>query len=160
MTLSNAVVLKREPLGSLREEFLIPERKFVPGRKNCGWRNLQCLLLVYLIHIKTAQRGVCRWVCLQCASTSCFLIIIVWACPFCPPLSQTRSRVRCWAANRLPHHPERSGRAVHGEVDGLDIGRQHGQRFDMLRHTHKPQKRPYSICVNRSENVWHQWGGG
>jgi len=26
------VVLKREPLGSLREEFLIPGRKFVPGR--------------------------------------------------------------------------------------------------------------------------------
>jgi len=26
------VVLKGEPLGSLRQEFLIPERKFVPGR--------------------------------------------------------------------------------------------------------------------------------
>jgi len=29
------VVIKREPDDSLREEFLIPERKFVPG-KNCG----------------------------------------------------------------------------------------------------------------------------
>ena len=29
---SMAVVLKREQLGSLREEFLIPGRKFVPGR--------------------------------------------------------------------------------------------------------------------------------
>jgi len=26
------VILKREPLGSLGEEFLIPGRKFVPGR--------------------------------------------------------------------------------------------------------------------------------
>jgi len=33
--MSRTVVLKREPLGSLREEFLIPGRKFVPGR-NCG----------------------------------------------------------------------------------------------------------------------------
>jgi len=29
---SRQVVLKREPLGSLREEFVIPGRKFVPGR--------------------------------------------------------------------------------------------------------------------------------
>jgi len=29
---SRAVVLKREPLGSAREEFLIPGRKTVPGR--------------------------------------------------------------------------------------------------------------------------------
>jgi len=32
---SRTVGLKREPLGSLREEFLIPGRKFVPGR---NWR--------------------------------------------------------------------------------------------------------------------------
>jgi len=34
------VVLKREPLGSLREELKIPGRKFfqggIMGRKNCG----------------------------------------------------------------------------------------------------------------------------
>jgi len=35
MQTSRPVVLKREPLGSLREEFLIPGRKFVPGR---NWR--------------------------------------------------------------------------------------------------------------------------
>jgi len=40
----------------------------------------------------------------------------------------------------LSHHPESSGRAIHGEVDGWDIGKQHGQRFDLVRHTHKPQK--------------------
>jgi len=42
----------------------------------------------------------------------------------------------------LSHHPEPPGRPKHGEVDGLDIGRQHGQRFGLLRHTHKPQKWP------------------
>jgi len=45
---------------------------------------------------------------------------------FKPLLAHTRSRGRCWAAIRLSHRPERSGRAVHGEVDGLDIGGQHG----------------------------------
>jgi len=29
------VVLKQEPLGSLKEEFLIPGRRFVPGK---NWR--------------------------------------------------------------------------------------------------------------------------
>ena len=33
------------------------------------------------------------------------------------------------AANRLSHHPELPGRPIHGEVDGLDIGRQHGRPF-------------------------------
>ena len=63
------------------------------------------------------------------------------------------------AANRLSHHPELPGRPIHGEVDGLDIGRQHGQRFGLLHHTHKPQKRPYPICTNRSRNVRHPCGG-
>jgi len=34
----------------------------------------------------------------------------------------------------LFHHPELSGCAIHGEVDGLDIGRQHDQWFDLLCH--------------------------
>jgi len=34
-----AVVLKRELLGSLREEFLIPGRKFIPGR-NWGGKDV------------------------------------------------------------------------------------------------------------------------
>jgi len=33
---SKPVVLKREPLGSLREEFLIPGRKFSPERNRGG----------------------------------------------------------------------------------------------------------------------------
>jgi len=31
-TISSPVVLKQVPLGSLNEEFVIPGRKFVPGR--------------------------------------------------------------------------------------------------------------------------------
>ena len=34
------MVLKREPLGSLREEFLIPGRKFAPG-KNWGGKAVE-----------------------------------------------------------------------------------------------------------------------
>ena len=45
------------------------------------------------------------------------------------------------------HHPEPSGREVHREVGGLDIGGQHCRRFVLLRHTHRPQKGPYPICV-------------
>jgi len=54
-----------------------------------------------------------------------------------------RSRGRCWAAIRLSYRPEPSGHAVRGEVDGLDIGRQHGRRFVLLRHTHRSQRRTY-----------------
>jgi len=40
----------------------------------------------------------------------------------------------------LPPHGYAYG-AVHEEVDGLDIGGQHGRRFVLLRHTHRPQRR-------------------
>jgi len=70
-----------------------------------------------------------------------------------------RYRGRCWAAIRLSHRPEPSGRVVHGGVDGLDSGGRHGRRF-VLRHTHTPQRRPYPICTGRSGNVRHRcWGG-
>jgi len=46
------------------------------------------------------------------------------------------------------------------EVDGLDIGGQHGRRFVLLRHTHRPQRRPCPICTNRSGNFRHRCGGG
>ena len=59
---------------------------------------------------------------------------------FNPLLGRTRSRDRCWAVIRMSHHPEPSGRAVHVEVGGLGIGGQHGRRFALLRHTHKPQR--------------------
>ena len=36
---------------------------------------------------------------------------------FYPLLGRARFRGRCWAAIRLSHRPEPSGRAVHGEVD-------------------------------------------
>jgi len=76
-----------------------------------------------------------------------------------PLLGRTRSRGRCWAAIQLFHRPEPLSHVVHGEVDGLDIGGQHGRRF-VLRHTHRPQRRPYAICTTRSGNVRHLCGGG
>ena len=58
---------------------------------------------------------------------------------------------RCWAVIRLSHRPEPSGHAVHGKVDGLDIGGQHGRRFVFLRHTHRPQRRTHSIVQAGAE---------
>jgi len=72
---------------------------------------------------------------------------------FYPLLGRARYRGRCWAAIRLFHRPEPPGHAVHGEVDGLDIGRRHGRRFVLQRHTHRPQRRPYPICTSRSGGV-------
>jgi len=73
--------------------------------------------------------------------------------------SPPRYRGKCWPAIRLSHRPEPPGRVVHDGVDGLDSGGRHGRRF-VLRHTHRPQRRPYPICTSRSGNVWHRWGGG
>jgi len=54
------VVLKREPLGSFREEFLMPGRKFVPGR-NWGGKVVdekpKCLIFVYSTHKKAPRPG-------------------------------------------------------------------------------------------------------
>jgi len=72
---SRPVVLKRAPLGSLKEEFLISGGKFVP-RRNWGGKavNEKTLSFYYLFiqHIKNAQRGWLRWQCRQYAMTSCF----------------------------------------------------------------------------------------
>ena len=76
---------------------------------------------------------------------------------FYPLLGRARFRGRCWAAIRLSHHPEPSGHEVHGEVDGLDIGEQHGRWFVLLRHTYRPQRRPYPVCTSRSGNVRHRF---
>ena len=35
----------------------------------------------------------------------------------------------------------------------MDIGGQHGRRFVLLRHTHRPQRRPYPVCTSRIGNV-------
>jgi len=45
---------------------------------------------------------------------------------FYPLLGRAKFRGRCWAAIWLSHRSEPSGRAVSGEVDGLDIGGRHG----------------------------------
>ena len=65
-----------------------------------------------------------------------------------PLLGHARFRGRCWAAIRLSRRTETSGRPVH-EVDGLDIGGQHGRRFVLLRHTHRPQRREH--CGTKQE---------
>ena len=75
---------------------------------------------------------------------------------YCPLLGPTRFRGRCWAAIQLSHRPEPSGRAVHREFDGLDIGGQHGRRFVVPRHTQRPQMRPYTICASKSGNARHR----
>jgi len=83
-------------------------------------------------------------------------------------LDRNRSQGSSWAAlshrpkpsGRLSYCPKPSGRAVHEKFDGLDIGGQHGWRFVLLRHTHRPQRRPYPICTSRRGNVRHRCGGG
>jgi len=62
---------------------------------------------------------------------------IVWASSFNPQLGCTRFRGRCWADIRLSYRPELSGHTVDGDVDGLDIGGQHGGRSVLLHHTQK-----------------------
>ena len=69
----------------------------------------------------------------KCGQAMCLLLIInrfffiVWVSSFNPLLGRTRSRGRCRAAIRLSHRPEPSGRAIHGQVDGLDSEGQYGQ---------------------------------
>ena len=72
-------------------------------------------------------------------STKQIAIFIVWATSYLL-LGRTRSRGRCRAAIQLYRHPEPSGHALHGVVDELDSGGQHGRRSVPLRHSHKPQK--------------------
>ena len=38
------------------------------------------------------------------------------------------------------------------------LEKQHGRRFVLLRHTHRPQMRPCTICTSRSWNVRHRYG--
>ena len=93
-------------------------------------------------------------------STSFFLSIhfffILWAVSFHPRLGCTRSRGIDWEVICLSRQPIHSN----DEVDGMDIGWQHDQRFVLLRHTHRPQKGPRPICTSRSGNVRRWFGGG
>jgi len=47
-----------------------------------------------------------------------------------------------------------------GKSMGWTIGGQHGRRSVLLRHTHRPQRRPYPICVSRRGGVLCRCGGG
>jgi len=69
-----------------------------------------------------------------------YFFFIAWASSGNPLLGRTGSRGRCWASIGLSQRPEPSGHAAHEEVDGLDIGGQHGRRFVLLCHTHRPQR--------------------
>jgi len=130
------------------------------GRKSYGWKNLNILLLIYSTHIKIAQQGWSRWECLQYASTSCF--IIVWASPFSPLLGRTRSRGRCWVANRLSLII-RSRQAVQSMGRSM-VWSEHWKTTWSTVWSSSPhsqaQKRPYPICANWSANVRHRFGGG
>jgi len=123
------------------------------GRKSWGWKNT---------HIKTAPRGRFGWECLQYASISRFFVIIVWACSFCPLLGRrTTVDLGTGFMQSIDISSSRTVRPGNTrEGDGLDIGRQHVRRFDLLRHTHKPQKLTYPICANWRGHVWHWCGGG
>jgi len=66
---------------------------------------------------------------------------------------------RCWAAIQLSHHPEPSGHALNGEVDGLDIRGQHGWQFVLLCHTHRPRGDKPHLCKQEQKHptpVWRQ----
>ena len=73
----------------------------------------------------------------RCFSTAPFSFFFFLSQFFKPLLGSSRPRGRYWAAIRLSHRLEPSGRAVREEVDGLDIEGQHGRRFILLRHTQK-----------------------
>jgi len=94
-----AVVRKREPRGSLREEIFFREEYW--GGKAVGWKKV---FIIILFNTKKLH----RWAYLQYASTNCF--IIIWVSSFSLLFGRTRSRGRCWATNRLSHHPESSVR--------------------------------------------------
>jgi len=66
-------------------------------------------------------------------SLSCLLLLSELLKPL---LGCTRSWGRCWAAIQLSYRPEPSGHAVHGEVDGLDIGGHNGRYVFCATLTH------------------------
>jgi len=63
------------------------------------------------------------------------LTIILLSEFFNPLVGRARSRGSYWAAIRLSHLAETSDRAIHEEVNALDIGGQHGWRFVSAPHS-------------------------
>jgi len=76
-------------------------------------------------------------------SATNFMRVLLLSEFFYPLLGRVRFRGKCWAAIPLFRRTETSGRPVRDEVDGLDMGGQHGRRFVLLRHTHRPQRRQH-----------------
>jgi len=147
------VVLKREPLVSLREEFWIPGRKFVPGRKSCGWKNLS-FYYHFIQHIKKQSGNVgldgnVYSTQAQAASPSSSSFETVLSIHGLATLGLGAGVERPIDCVMI-----QNGQAVQSTgrlVDRLDIGRQHGQQFDLLRHTHNPQKRSYPFIQTGEE---------
>jgi len=79
------------------------------------------------------------------SGTYSYIFFVVLASCYNPLLGCTRSWGRCWVANQLSHHLELSCCVVHGEVNGLDIGRP-GQRFVLLRHTQVAEGTIAHLC--------------
>ena len=91
----------------------------------------------------------------------CGLGLLLMSELFKPLLGRTRSRGKWWAAIRLSHRPEPSGHAIRGEVDGLDIGEQHGRRFVLLCQTHRLQRWPLTHLYKQERKrpivVWRRF---
>jgi len=123
--------------------------------------HLACLRLTTLCQapfVWTYKKAVFECFCCGLAARTWFLLRLSQL--FKPLLDRTISRDRCLAAIQLSHRLEPSGHAVYEEVDGLDIGGQHGRRFVLLRHTHRSQRRPCPICTSIGGNIRHRCGGG
>jgi len=77
-------------------------------------------------------------------------------------VGRTRSCGRRWAAVRLSRQQELSGRAVHEELDGLDIERQHGRRLFVCatltgrRRDHTPSVRAGADASNTGAEAFSQ----
>ena len=85
----------------------------------------------FLVPLKDEVLYIGQWQCLAVV-----FFFIIWASSY-PLLGRTRSRGKWWAAIRLSRHPEPSGHALQGGVNGLDSEGKYGQRSALLCHTHK-----------------------
>jgi len=91
---------------SVSGEFLFLKNCFVSSfelknrqNKSSFWQTPCCCMEMFMLRIKTFT---CRLLLSELLLSTA--------------IGRTRSRDRCWAANRLSHRPEPSGRVVHEEV--------------------------------------------
>ena len=140
--------------------FLLGVDGWVQGNGSCAVLSLTCYQCNIHCESSHSRRNQAQVGARRPLTTLPNWVDFFWASCYCPLLGRTRSRGRCWAVIRLFRRPEPSGRAVHGEVEGLGTGGQHGQWFVLLRHTHRLQRRTYPICTSKSGNIQHRCGSG